>query len=135
MPTAELQDSIPEIPGGDRERMLLPGAQPCANPAKVDVTLMDRPDGRVAAHVDAPADGFLFFSEPSYPERHATIDGRSVPALRANLAFTAVAVPAGQHEVELRYTPSRFYLGSLISSLTAGGYAFVFVRRSRRKDR
>lgn len=135
MPTAELQDSIPEIPGGDRERMLLPGAQPCANPAKVDVTLMDRPDGRVAAHVDAPTDGFLFFSEPSYPERHATIDGRRVPALRANLAFTAVAVPAGQHDVELRYTPSRFYLGSLISSLTAGGYAFVFVRRSRRKDR
>jgi hypothetical protein len=131
MPTAELQDSIPDIPGGNEERMLLPGAQPCADRVMVDVTVMDRPDGRVAAHVDAPTDGFLFFSEPSYPERHATIDGQPAPVLRANLAFTAVAVPAGRHDVELRYTPSSFYLGSLISIVTAGGYAFAWRRRLR----
>ena len=135
MPTAELQDSVPEIAGGGAERMLLPGQQPCTDRADVDVTVMDRPDGRVAAHVNAPADGFLFFSEPSYPERVATIDGHPAQAVRANLAFTAVAVPAGEHDVELRYRPSSFYLGSLISGATAAGYAFVFIRRPRRRDR
>jgi uncharacterized membrane protein YfhO len=85
--------------------------------------------------VNAPTDGFLFFSEPFYPERRASIDGHTVPLLRANLAFTAVAVPAGAHDVELRYVPSRFYLGSVISSVTAAGYASVFVRRRRRKGR
>ena len=133
MPTAELQDSVPEIAAGDAERMLLPGGNPCPDRAEVEVTVMDRPDGRVAARVNAATDGFLFFSEPSYRERKATIDGRSVPALRANLAFTAVAVPAGQHDVELRYRPSSFYLGSLISGATAAGYAFVVIRRPRRR--
>ena len=135
MPTAELQDSVPEIAGGDAERMLLPGPQPCPDRADVEVTVKDRPDGHVSAHVNAPTDGFLFFSEPSYAERKATIDGRPAPALRANLAFTAVAVPAGEHDVELRYRPSSFYLGSLISGATVAGYAFVFIRRPRRKDR
>jgi len=135
MPTAELQDSIPEIAGTSDERMLLPGVQPCDSHAKVDVTRLDRPDGTVAAQVEAPADGFLFLSEPFYRERHAFIDGHPVPALKANLTFTALAVPAGHHDVELRYSPSRFYLGSLVSSVTAAGYAFAFVRRPRRKDR
>jgi hypothetical protein len=134
-PTAELQDSVPEIAGGDAERMLLPGQQPCTDRADVAVTAMDRPDGYVSAHVKAPTDGFLFFSEPSYPERTATIDGHPAQAVRANLAFTAVAVPAGEHDVELRYKPSSFYLGSLISGATAAGYAFVFIRRPRRRDR
>ena len=135
MPTAELQDSVPEIAGGDSERMLLPGPQACADGAQVDVTVKDRPDGRVSAHVNARTDGFLFFSEPSYAERKATVDGRPAPALRANLAFTAVAVPAGEHDVELRYRPSSFYLGSLISGATAAGYVLVFIRRRRRRDR
>jgi uncharacterized membrane protein YfhO len=113
--------------------MLLPGLKACADRATVKVTVLDRADGRVAAHVNASTEGFLFFSEPSYPERKATIDGHSVPALKANLAFTAVAVPAGEHSVELRYSPSRFYLGALISSMTAFGYAFTFVRRPRRE--
>jgi hypothetical protein len=134
-PTGELQDSVPEIAGGDVGRVLLPGPEPCADLADVNVTVMDRPDGRVSAHVNARTDGFLFFSEPSYPERKATIDGRPVPAVRANLAFTAVSVPAGEHDVELRYRPSSFYLGSLISGATAAAYAVVFLRRPRRKDR
>ena len=133
-PTAELANSISDLPGGDAKRMLLPGTKACADKVSVNVTVKDRPDGRVSALVDAPTDGFVFFSEPAYPERHASIDGRRVPVLTANLTFTAVAVPVGHHEVELRYTPSRFYLGSLISTITAVGYAVVWVRRPRRKD-
>ena len=135
MPTDELQDSIPEIPGDDTRTMLLPSTTACPEQGHVDLQVMDQPDGRVVARVDAPADGYVFFSEPYYTERRATVDGRRVPMSRANLAFTAVAVPAGQHEVELRYTPSSFYLGSLISGATAAGYAFVVGRRPRRKER
>jgi uncharacterized membrane protein YfhO len=135
MPTDELQDSIPEIPGDDTRTMLLPPAAACAGQGHVDVQIADQPDGRVVAQVNAPADGYVFFSEPYYNERRAAVDGRRVPLSRANLTFTAVAVPAGRHEVELRYTPSSFYLGSLITGATVAGYAFVFVRRPRRKER
>jgi uncharacterized membrane protein YfhO len=75
----------------------------------------------------------LFFSEPFYSERRAFVDGRRVPALKANLAFTAVMVPAGQHEVQLQYVPSRFYLGSTISALTIACYAAACLRRSRKR--
>jgi uncharacterized membrane protein YfhO len=128
-----LQDSIPEIPGDDTKTMLLPSTAACAGQAQVDVRVMDRPDGRVIARVSAPTAGYVFFSEPYYSERRATIDGRRVPISKANLAFTAVLVPAGEHEVELRYTPSSFYLGSVVSGATAAGYGFAIAKRPRRK--
>jgi hypothetical protein len=134
MPTDELQDSIPAI-SGDDSRTLLPTTAVCAGQGHVDVRVMDQPDGRVVAQVDAPAAGYVFFSEPYYTERRASVDGRRVPMLKANLTFTAVAVPAGRHDVELRYVPSSFSYGSLISGATVAGYAFVFVRRPRRKRR
>jgi hypothetical protein len=134
MPTDELQDSIPETTGDDT-RTVLPSTAACSGQGRVDVRLMDRPDGRVVAQVDAPADGYVFFSEPYYTERRASVDGRRAPMLKANLTFTAVAVPAGRHEVELRYVPSSFYVGSLISGATVAGYAFVVVRRPRRRQR
>ena len=95
--------------------------------------VMDRTDGHVSTRVNAPVDGLLFFSEPYYSERYAYVDGRRVPALKANLAFTAVPVPAGEHRVELRYTPSSFYLGSAISGVTGAGYAGLALIRRRRK--
>ena len=135
MPTAELQESIPEARGDDTTMMLLPSTVGCAGQGQVDVRVMDQPDGRVVAHVNAPTAGYVFFSEPYYRERRATVDGRPVPMSKANLTFTAVLVPAGRHDVELRYAPSSFYLGSLISGATAAGYAFAVVRRPRRKGR
>ena len=102
-------------------------------PAQVTTDAMDRADGYVAVRVNAPADGFVFLSEPYYPERRAYVDGRRVNAVRADLAFTAVAVPAGEHLVELRYEASSFYLGSALSGVTGFVYAGrAFVRRRRR---
>jgi uncharacterized membrane protein YfhO len=99
------------------------------------MTAVDRVDGYVSARVNAPADGFVFLSEPYYSDRHAYVDGHRVSAARANLAFTAIAVPAGEHQVELRYVPVPFYLGSAISGVTGAGYAGVAWIRRRRKIR
>ena len=134
-PTDEVERSISVPAGEERERQLLVGTTPCASSSEVTVDVVDRPDGLVLTRVHAPAAGYLFFSEPYYPERHAFIDGVRVPTAKADLAFTAVAVPAGEHRVELRYTPSSFYLGSLISGATGAGYAGLAVMRRRRKRR
>jgi len=83
------------------------------------------PEGRVVAAVDAPAAGVLFFSEPYYAERRAVVDGEMVDPVVANVAFTAVPLPAGRHEVELRYTPYRFYAGMIVSAFTMLGWAGV----------
>ena len=132
-PTGELMDWVTSvIPGDQTDRTWLPMDEPCTQPAAVTTRVKDRADGRVSVHVDAPADGYLFLSEPYYRERHSYLDGAQVATLKANLTFTAVAVPAGQHEVELRYSPESFYLGSAISGLTAAGcLGVVFMRRRK----
>ena len=100
----------------DREWLL--GGRPCASHGAVDVVERDRPDGRVVATVDAPIAGAVYFNEPHFRERRAYVDGEPVEPRHANVAFTAVPVPAGHHRVELRFVPTSFYAGAGISGLT-----------------
>jgi uncharacterized membrane protein YfhO len=72
----------------------------------------------VAVDVNASDAGHVFLSEPFYPQRRAFVDGRPVEAVEANLAFTAVPVPAGRHLVELRHVPTAFHRGLWIGVLT-----------------
>lgn len=55
----------------------------------------------LVATIEAPGpDGaWLLYADAMYPGWHATVDGVRVPIAEANLAFKAVWVPAGAHEV------------------------------------
>lgn len=113
--TAKLAE---ETASAEERTDVLIGTGRCDVRARVSMITADQPDGRVAAAVDAPADGLLFFSEPFYSERRAYVDGASVEATRAALGFTAVRVPAGRHTVELRMVPSSFYAGLALTIAT-----------------
>jgi hypothetical protein len=67
--------------------------------------------------VSNPCDGYLVFSEPFYPGWQVYVDGKPMPILRANLAFSAVFLPAGEHEVKKSYRPNSLLLGILSSVL------------------
>ena len=69
-----------------------------------DVALADRGTGFVSARTQSGAPGWLVFSEVHDPGWRAWVDGSAAPVLRADLALVAVPVPAGEHEVLLRYT-------------------------------
>jgi hypothetical protein len=45
----------------------------------------------------------------------AEVDGQAVPLLRANVAFQAVSVPAGTHQVHLYYRDRAFEIGAALS--------------------
>ncbi len=47
----------------------------------------------------------------------AEVDGRPAPVHPANLAFRAVEVPAGVHEVAFRYAPDSVRWGETLSAL------------------
>ena len=85
--------------------------------------------------VNAGTDGYLFLSDPFYPGWRATVDGQPSPILRANYAFRAVAVPAGEHRVTMSFGPKTWYYGlaasvfTLLIVVAVGGVALARKRR------
>jgi hypothetical protein len=90
----------------------------------------------IAAHVEKPC--VLVVSEIAYPDWHAEVDGAETPILTADYCLRAVPLPAGDHEIRMRFS-SRVLRVSLIVSIlslaaaavvsAAGGIAYA--RRGR----
>lgn len=67
----------------------------------------------------ASGDRLLFLSDTWYPDWKATIDDKAeTPVYKADYAFRAVKVPAGEHTITFRYTDSRYTTGKTISLAT-----------------
>ncbi|NLO18831.1 MAG: YfhO family protein [Ignavibacteria bacterium] len=62
----------------------------------------------------------LVFSEVWYPAWNGYIDGKQTEVLRANYCLRAIPIPAGEHQVELKFESSAFSTGFLVSALTLG---------------
>ncbi len=58
----------------------------------------------------------------------ARVDGRRVPVWRANLAYLAVPVPSGRHEIRLDYRPPGIRAGVLVLVLALLGCAAAWTR-------
>ena len=63
--------------------------------------------------------GYVVLADAYDPGWVATVDGRPVEVLRADVGFRAVAVPSGPHDVEFRYEPPAVRVGLLASALSA----------------
>jgi hypothetical protein len=72
---------------------------------------------RVSLEVEASSAGFVVLADAFDPGWRATVDGRQVPILRANVAFRAVAVPGGRHAVEMVYRPRGAARGVLLTGV------------------
>jgi hypothetical protein len=62
--------------------------------------------------------GWLVVPNTWDPGWRAWVNGRETKVLRANYAFQAVAIPAGESEVQLCYRPRGLLAGSVISALS-----------------
>jgi len=72
---------------------------------------------RMTADSTADGPGYVVFSEWYFKGWRATVDGRAVPLLRADVVLRAVPVPAGTHTITLDYHPREFYVGAALSSV------------------
>ena len=78
------------------------------------VSLQDTPNGvTIRAVLDTP--GYLVLADTWYPGWQATVDGEPADILRANYAFRAVWLDAGEHTVEMVYRPALVLAGGAIS--------------------
>jgi hypothetical protein len=68
-----------------------------------------------AVQTHSTADAILDLAQVNYPGWQATIDDQPVSILRADLALSAVVVPAGDHVVSFRYQPVGLAVGAVVS--------------------
>jgi len=90
------------VESGDPALRALAVAQ--SAPVRAGSIVSYRSDGVIAA-TDAPGPTLAVLDDTFFPGWTATVDGRAVPIVRANVLFRGVLLPAGRHELEFRYRP------------------------------
>jgi hypothetical protein len=104
-----------------RAVVLLPAAEKnvvtVTNPVAAQVISSRFGSDTVAAEVSADAPALVVVAQTYYHNWRATVDGRPVPLLRANHAFQAVQIPAGDHQIRLVYEDRAFEIGAAIAGL------------------
>ncbi|MBI3932202.1 MAG: YfhO family protein [Acidobacteria bacterium] len=101
-----------------RREVILPEGPPTSGSPAFSASsriLAWRPDF-VRLEAEASGPGHLVLLEGYDPGWHATVDGRPVPVLQANLGFRAVALSAGRHVVEYVYRPAAVIMGLALSA-------------------
>ena len=104
-----------------RETLLLaadaPGAaQESASPGQLES--FERPaSNRLRLSVWGSSGGWLVVHEQFAPGWRATVNGESVPILRADHVYRAVRLPRGDSVIEMEYAPDSIRLGALSTVL------------------
>ncbi len=95
------------------------------------VGLIRRSAAELVVAVDTPVSGYIRVAESFDPGWQARVDGEPAPVYQADLGFQAVPVPAGRHDVRLRYRPRGFVPGLVASAVGVLGFVIVglFLRR------
>jgi hypothetical protein len=91
---------------------------------------VDEPE-RLRVITTAPAPAWLVVTDTWYPGWRGYLDDREVLLWRADHAFRAVAVPAGAHEIELRFRPRSVLVGGVVSALAGAIIVALLVTRPR----
>ena len=73
---------------------------------------------QIKGHVKSDKDGMLFFTIPYDKGWSVYIDGNKVDTYKTLTSFTGTDISAGEHQVELKYMPSGFVLGIIISIIS-----------------
>jgi hypothetical protein len=87
---------------------------------RIEVVRYSPNEVRLAVHTDAPT--LLVLSDVYYPGWRGDVDGVTTPIYRTNATFRGMVVPAGSHQVRMRFWPRSLWVGL---GLAAAGLALV----------
>ena len=118
-----------------KELQPLPGGS--ISPDSIAQLLSAEPN-RLLIETWSPSPSILIVSEMTFPGWVATVDGQDASVHTTNYILRGVALPAGVHRVELRYTAPAARNGAVISLLTLiviGGLAVWHHRKDSPRRR
>ncbi len=93
---------------------------------------------RLSVRVSSASAGVLVISTVDYPGWQATVDGKSQPVLLVDGLVQGVCIPAGQHTIELSFSPSHWLPAIAVSSasfLLLLAFVISGPRRARNWDK
>lgn len=143
------QRPVPTEPADSLRRLLEPEFDPARSvllpepetaewldhgPADAAVESVVFEAGRIRARVRTDGPTWLVVAQTWAPGWEASVNEVAVPVMRANHAFQALPVPAGESRVSLRYRERRLGTGALISLISLGLALGLLVRTRRRKQ-
>lgn len=84
------------------------------------IKLTDYEINRLKYQTNTTSEQLAVFSEQYYPYGwNAFIDGKPAEYFRANYILRAMKIPPGKHEIEFRFEPSKYEIGTTISFISA----------------
>jgi hypothetical protein len=86
--------------------------------ANANVRIVDYESNRLVIETKADNPTVMVLSEMNYPGWEATLDGAKTQILITDFLLRGVAVPAGAHRIEMRYTAPGARNGAIISLFT-----------------
>ena len=112
------------------EVVLADGEEAGAGPGLAGTSrIVEERADRVVLEADLDRPGNVVLLDGYDPGWRARVDGRETPLRRANLAFRAVAVPAGRHRVEMVYRPRGLFVGLAVVALSLLALALLVAPR------
>jgi hypothetical protein len=108
------------------------------NPSTDHVAIVEYQPDRILARASTGGAGMVIFSEVFDPGWHAFVDGEPVPVYLVDHALRGIQLPAGSHQIELRYRTPALLPGITITAVTVAVLAaaiFMLGMDSRRRYR
>lgn len=109
-------------PADPCERVLVEGLPREVRSQGGRVQLLHRSNADLHLQVECPREAVLVVRETLLPGWHAWIDGKPLPMFYADGVNRAMLIPAGRHEVLMRYRPPRWDAGLWISIISCIGW-------------
>ena len=91
---------------------------PAVDSISESVELVHYSPNEITCLVKTESPGFLIVADNWHPDWHAFVDGRRSRTYVANHTVRAVYVPAGHHEITMKYLSRGFIIGRIISIIT-----------------
>jgi uncharacterized membrane protein YfhO len=89
----------------------------------------------MAAAIDAEGDGYVVIADALQQGWVAEVDGKRADLVDADHALVAVYVPAGRHELTLRYDAPGQRAGLAVSAVSVAGLAAAWLWGDRLRTR
>lgn len=87
----------------------------------------------IEMEVDAPSEGYVTILQAKHHGWKAYLDGEEADVSLVNGTFMGVHVDEGVHTIELKFRPTEFFIGALLSGMYCVAFAVVLIGSLRNK--